>query len=1079
MTRYMPPPSGFANGLSAMTLQSMRNPRVWGYLPGLLGRLAACAIAASLLAMGSGVQANDLDSKKPLDHSDYDIWNTVRADSISADGKWIAYTISSEESGSTLKIRNTHDATEYTVTRGSGAQFTRDGQFIAYYVDPDPDVVKKLRQQKNKEVPRRKLEILNLENGSHAVVERVRAFSFPRENSEWIAIHLLKPADEGSVQEGQADVSESFEVTEQGLKRPETDPRKLRYREKLKQQEATEGKREEQSASGEVQSGAAAASAGADPAQKENKSDDNEKDNGTDLVLRNLQTQVERRFPNVTSLTWSEGAESLAFATSADDPEDDGVFLFDIKRLKLRQVSAGRGNYRQLALSQDGSHLAFLSDRDDYQADEPAWKLYLYKKSQKQARDIVDAETPGVPQDFWPANNAGTSFSEDNRRLYFSTAPIPDDLGEDDKDKKGDKNEEQVDEEPQADVDIWHWEDPYLQPQQLLQANRERNRTYRAVYDLRSRKIHQLETLEVPDVRVDVRSQSDFVVGSSNLKYRKRLSWDVPGYQDTYLINLKTGHRDLITEQARFSASISPEGKYLTWYDPEARHWFGMSTKERKIRNLSQAIPHPLYDELHDTPSLPRSYRSAGWLADDAGLIVYDRYDLWLLHPEGKQKPQNLTGGVGRQTKTRFRYTRLDVEERSIDPQHPMLLSAFDETTKADGYYRLNIQQLGLGKRRSSANKQPKTDAPRLEKLIVLNERLGGLRKARDADDVMLTRQTFERFPDIWHSTLAFQKINRISKANPQQRDYRWGTVEMVNWKSAQGVPLEGLLYKPEGFDPAQEYPLMVYFYERNSDNLHRYYTPAAGRSIINFSFYVSRGYVIFVPDIPYRTGEPGQSAADAVLPGVESILEQGFVDRQRIGVQGHSWGGYQIAWLVTQTDLFACAEAGAPVSNMTSAYGGIRWGSGMSRMFQYERTQSRIGASLWEARDKYIDNSPVFFADRVQTPLLILHNDEDTAVPWYQGIELFVAMRRLGKPCWMLNYPGEPHWVMKDANRMDFAIRLQQFFDHYLKGDPMPVWMADGVPAVDKGKEFGLEYAVEESELESKEESEEESKEE
>ena len=254
---------------------------------------------------------------------------------------------------------------------------------------------------------------------------------------------------------------------------------------------------------------------------------------------------------------------------------------------------------------------------------------------------------------------------------------------------------------------------------------------------------------------------------------------------------------------------------------------------------------------------------------------------------------------------------------------------------------------------------------------------------------------------------------------------------------------------------------MMVYFYERNSDNLHRYVTPSAGSSSINYAFYVSRGYVLFVPDIPYTTGEPGISCANAVLPGVQSIVDMGFVDPDRIGVQGHSWGGYQIAYLVTMTNVFACAESGAPVSNMTSAYGGIRWASGMSRMFQYEKTQSRIGGTLWEARDLYLKNSPVFYADKIETPLLILHNDEDGAVPWYQGIELFVAMRRLGKPAWMLNYNGEAHGLRREENRLDFARRMQQFFDHYLMGGPATRWIAEGVPAVDKGREFGFDPIV------------------
>jgi dipeptidyl aminopeptidase/acylaminoacyl peptidase len=193
-------------------------------------------------------------------------------------------------------------------------------------------------------------------------------------------------------------------------------------------------------------------------------------------------------------------------------------------------------------------------------------------------------------------------------------------------------------------------------------------------------------------------------------------------------------------------------------------------------------------------------------------------------------------------------------------------------------------------------------------------------------------------------------------------------------------------------------------------------------------------------------------------VPGVLHILEMGFVDRERIGVQGHSWGGYQIAYMITRTNIFRAAEAGAPVSNMTSAYGGIRWGSGMSRMFQYEKTQSRIGGTLWEYTQRYIENSPLFWADKIQTPVLMMHNDKDGAVPWYQGIEFFVALRRLGKPVWMLNYNGEAHGLRKYINQKDFAVRMQQFFDHYLKEAPAPVWMQEGVPAVKKGKTLGLQ---------------------
>jgi dipeptidyl aminopeptidase/acylaminoacyl peptidase len=362
--------------------------------------------------------------------------------------------------------------------------------------------------------------------------------------------------------------------------------------------------------------------------------------------------------------------------------------------------------------------------------------------------------------------------------------------------------------------------------------------------------------------------------------------------------------------------------------------------------------------------------------------------------------------------------------------------------SKADGFYRDQV--------RGSA-----TPA----KLTTADKSIGAPRKAEDADVMLFTMGSFSEFPDLYVSGPDFRDPKRISNANPQQAEYRWGTSELVEWRSAQdGELLQGVLYKPEGFDPSRKYPMMVYFYERLSDQLNNYVVPAAGGSSINISFYVSRGYLVFTPDIPYRIGYPGESALKAVVPGVISLVDKGFVDKDNIGVQGHSWGGYQIAYMVTKTDIFKAAEAGAPVSNMISAYGGIRWGTGMSRMFQYEKTQSRIGGTLWEAPMHFNENSPIFWADKVETPLLMMHNDEDGAVPWEQGIEYFTALRRLNKPSWLLVYNGEDHGLRKEINRKDWTIRMQQFFDHYLKGAPAPVWLEEGVPALQKGKTLGLE---------------------
>jgi dipeptidyl aminopeptidase/acylaminoacyl peptidase len=315
-------------------------------------------------------------------------------------------------------------------------------------------------------------------------------------------------------------------------------------------------------------------------------------------------------------------------------------------------------------------------------------------------------------------------------------------------------------------------------------------------------------------------------------------------------------------------------------------------------------------------------------------------------------------------------------------------------------------------------------------------------------------KQTFSLNPEIYHTNQTFGSIDQVTQTNTQASNYLWGTVELVNWLSPSGKELEGLLYKPEGFDPTQKYPMIVYFYEKNSDNLYSYYSPRPSRSVINIPYFVSNGYLVFVPDISYTTAKPGKSAFDCIVSGTLSVCEKGFIDRKRIGLQGQSWGGYQVAYIITQTDLFACAMAGAPVANMTSAYGGIRWESGMSRMFQYEKTQSRIGKNLWEAPFDYLENSPLFYADQITTPLLVMSNDNDGAVPWYQGIELYSAMRRLAKPTWLLNYNGDEHNLKAEnyGNRMDLTLRMAQFFGHYLKGAPQPSWMKNGVPALKKG---------------------------
>ena len=989
----------------------------------ILTLLFACSLAPAALA------TQDELGRRPLEHEDYDRWNSVRSSGVSPDGAWVAFTVRPAEGDGTLTIRKIATQEQFTIERGTSANFTRDSRYAIYLVRP----AKKEGEESSRGGAGASLEILDLETERTVSLPGVRSFRLPEEASGWIAYPPSGGSEDAAARKGASEMSETYSIASGELEPAGPVPA-------VTPEASEEPGGEPKGEAGKKEAEAPSGSAKAKPSKrgaKKGRKDARTKKNGSVLVLRDLATGMEQRIPDVTSHRFSKYGRWLVYATSATDAEDDGVFAMELATGEIQPLITGRGAYQSIAISEDEKRVTFLTDRDDYGPEKPSMSLYHWAEGDESAAKIAGEETDGIPEGWWIAAS-GPRFTEDNRRILFSTQPRPEDAGKTKSQLEKEKKAKAKD--PVVKLDIWHWKDDALQPRQLLQAEQERRRSYQALFDIEAGRVVQLATREMPSVRVDGRSSSDMAVGTSSARYAVSESWESPGFSDSYVVDLKTGEARLVLERVRGTASLSPAGRFLTWWDPDQRKMFAMPTGGGDTVDLSEGIPTSLANELHDTPAPPRSYRTAGWLDEDAALLIYDRFDIWQVDPTGAEPARCLTGERGRAERLRYRYQSLDREARSIDPAQPMLLTVFNEGTKASGVARLD----------------PATGE--ITTLLMLDERIGAPVKAKDADTLVMTRQTFRRYPDLWATTTAFESLKRLSWANPQQREYLWGTAELVQYETTEGVPLDGILYKPDNFDPTRKYPMMVYFYERNSDNLHRYVTPSAGSSSINYAFYVSRGYVLFVPDIPYTTGEPGISCANAVLPGVQSIVDMGFVDPDRIGVQGHSWGGYQIAYLVTMTNVFACAESGAPVSNMTSAYGGIRWASGLSRMFQYEKTQSRIGGTLWEARDLYLKNSPVFYADKIETPLLILHNDEDGAVPWYQGIELFVAMRRLGKPAWMLNYNGEAHGLRRKENRVDFARRMQQFFDHYLMDGPATRWIAEGVPAVDKGREFGFE---------------------
>ena len=1006
-------------------------------------------------------------AKRPLDIDAASAWTSVGGARFSNGGKWILYTVSVADGGDgRLEIRESRGERSYTVERGGSASFSFDERFVVCTVKPKREDLRQAKKEKKRgdDEPKSFLLILDLESGERLELQRAGGALMPEEAAGWLAYTLepekKKPERGKKEGEGGEEPAAGEKKKQEGeSKEPALGPEKEPVAEpKVEGKPAakTEAKPEPKPEAEVEEKEKKPQEPGKKPEGEEKKEDEKKKtkQDGKELVLRNLLDGSERRFEKVSSFRFAKDGLHLVYVTSTKDDGGDGLFVHHIDRNETRPMLEGEGDYRSVAFDETAARFLFLANVADYAADEPKWTLYHGRLDAVDAYAIASAGSPGIPAGWGVSQHRAPSFSDSGARILFGTAPLP--L----------PDPEEIADDEKVVVDVWNWQDPLLQPQQLKQVSRERDRSYLAVLHAEELgRIVQLATEELPSVSLAQKNDSAWAVGTSDLAWRKESSWDTNLPEEVWLVNAANGQRRQIFAESRGSHSLSPDGRYLSWWDPEELAYFAMAVPDGEPERISDEIPFPLDNQLHDTPQLPRSYGSAGWLEEDAGFLVYDEHDLWLLDPDGEDAPVCVTDGVGRRDGLRFRFVNIDPEARGgggrsfggmsfggggregIDPEAPMLLSAFRLEDKSAGFW---WDKIGGGE----------------PSMIFMDAKsFGSPSPSQEGGLLTFTRQDFVEAPDIWITDREFSFYDKISDGYAQQAEFLWGSSELVSWISNDGAPLQGILVKPEGFDPALKYPMVVYFYERSSDGLNRYATPAPGGSSISFSYYASNGYLVFVPDIPYRVGYPGQSAESAVLPGLAKLIDAGFVDPARIGVQGHSWGGYQIAHLVTRTTMFAAAISGAPVSNMTSAYGGIRWSTGMSRMFQYERTQSRLGGTLWEVPDRFIENSPIFSAEEIQTPVLILHNDKDGAVPWYQGIELFVALRRLDKPGWMLNYNGEDHGLRKFPNKRDYAIRMKQFFDHYLKDAPPPVWMAEGVAAVDKGRTLGLELAGEAAE--------------
>ena len=590
-------------------------------------------------------------------------------------------------------------------------------------------------------------------------------------------------------------------------------------------------------------------------------------------------------------------------------------------------------------------------------------------------------------------------------------------------------------------LDIWHYQDKTIQPQQLVNIKRDEKRNYLCVLDLKTDSLVQLsnDTLEVSPTS---RLKGVYLLARSNENYKIEAQWTTPSRSDYYRIKLD-GTIEPIKNALYYPGSLSPNGRYFSYFNPDLKehHLLDLDLKTDKCVSSCSEKNINWVEDVNGMPMKAGPIGEIGFTANEQAFLLRSEFDLWS-YDITKHELTCLTELEGEKTKTRFEPNFWSSDSVYVDFDN-LYVKGFNTKTKSESIYQFIKHENHIDFKQVYSGDFSILSASR----------------SKDKNTVLLRKSTVSQYPELTVIMNDWKSEKEFSKTNPQQNDYVWSTVELVKWKSYSGIELEGLVYKPTDFDATKKYPLIIYYYELNSDELHAHHPPRPTASVIHPTEYASAGYVVFIPDIRYKPGYPARGAYDCILSGTDYVLKKySNIDSTKMGLQGQSWGGYQSAHLITMTKRYAAAMAGAPVGNMFSAYGGIRWGSGMNRQFQYESTQSRIGKTIWEAPELYVENSPIFHLPKVSTPLLIMHNDQDGAVPWYQGIEIYTGLRRLGKPCWMLNYNGDDHNLTKLANKIDLSIRMRQFFDHYLLEKPIPIWMSVGLPAIDKGKKLNYE---------------------
>ncbi|UCE43101.1 MAG: S9 family peptidase [Candidatus Aminicenantes bacterium] len=977
-------------------------------------RLSLLIVIFGILALTIAFGAQ---KKPPATFADYGKWESLAPagdyGGFSPDGQWMAYAINRSNGENELRITKIADGKTEIAAFGARPAFSSDSNWIAYSIGKSEAEREKL--QKQKKPVQNKLGLRNLVTGETETVDGIQSFAFSQDGA-FLAMERYRP------------------------ERP---------------------------------------SGSASPPGRGGSGETEERP-GTTLIVRDFGSGRDTTFGNVSQYAWqnTENTHMLAMTISAEGKTGNGVHLFDPGSAVLRVLDSSPSIYKGLAWRKDAAALAVLRAKTDDKKEGSthvvmAWIRIGQNEHQYTYDPMADST---FPEGMRTVTFRPLSWSEDGKVLFFGIAKWDDKIEQEKKDKTGEKakeekakakakakeEEKEKEEEKDSDaatkdepatVEIWHWKDVYVMPWQKVHADQDRQRNMLAAWHLEIGKFVQLGQDFIHERVIPIRYTNLAYVAEWS-KYAMERSIGRPA-ADIYLQDISTGERTLIKEciNDRY-IQASPGGKYLLFM--QEGHFWTIDLATNAITNITEKAPvsfinmesdstQKVYpDKLQKPP-----FGVAGWTKSDADILLYDKYDMWQVAADGLNV-QRLTDGAAE--KVRHRLVRLDesagglwwrrsttsqsAEDLWIDFSKPVYMSLYGEWTKKSGYAQI----------------KPDGDATRL---VWLDKNVGSLAKAKDAEVYRYIMQDYDDSPDIYVGGANLKDAKQVTKTNPFQSDYAWGRSELIDYVTDKGRKLQGALFYPAGYEPGKKYPMIVYNYELLSQNVHRYVAPS-DRSYYNISVFTSQGYFVLEPDIVFRIRQPGWSVVECVTAGVDKVIEMGVVDPERIGIIGHSMGGFNTSFVATHTNgIFAAAVAGAPITDLVSYYGDHHWGSGVAETDHIETGQERMEVALYEDFQAYVDNSAVYNVHNMTTPLLLEHGDSDGIIAWYQSIMLYNIARRAKKNVVMLGYIGSDHGLRKKHNQKDYQRRILAWFGHYLKGEPAEDWITKGKSFLEREAEI------------------------